>query len=72
MSIRLFVRMALVTLPLAGLGWRAGVAHSRVASPTPSTPGEAPFDARIRAHADKMLDEGRKIFRFDTFGDEAF
>jgi hypothetical protein len=31
-----------------------------------------PFDQRIHTHAQQMLDEGRRIFRFDTFGDEAF
>src|SRR5262245_31154462 len=31
-----------------------------------------PFDQTIRRNSDRMLEEGRKIFRFDTFGDEAF
>ncbi|MGE5245389.1 MAG: hypothetical protein ACM3SQ_14275 [Betaproteobacteria bacterium] len=30
------------------------------------------FDDAIRRHAGRMLEEGRQIFRFDTFGDEAF
>lgn len=30
------------------------------------------FDAQIVANANKFLIEGRKTFRFDTFGDEAF
>ena len=30
------------------------------------------FDAQIVANANKYLIEGRKTFRFDTFGDEAF
>ena len=30
------------------------------------------FDATIRQNAERMLDEGRRIFRYDTFGDEAF
>jgi hypothetical protein len=30
------------------------------------------FDAQIVANANKLLIEGRKTFRFDTFGDEAF
>src|SRR6185503_21093480 len=29
-------------------------------------------DAAILEHARKALDEGKKTFRFDTFGDEAF
>jgi hypothetical protein len=30
------------------------------------------FDALIRENAQQMIEEGRRIFRFDTFGDEAF
>src|SRR5262245_36877391 len=30
------------------------------------------FDARILGNAARMIDEGRRVFRFDTFGDEAF
>jgi hypothetical protein len=33
---------------------------------------ERPFDAAIRANGERMLEEGQRIFRFDTFGDEAF
>jgi hypothetical protein len=30
------------------------------------------FDDRIRQHAAQLIEDGRRIFRFDTFGDEAF
>ena len=30
------------------------------------------FDGAIRRNAERMIEEGRQIFRFDTFGDEAF
>src|SRR5437588_5617221 len=30
------------------------------------------FDIEIRRNADRMIEEGRRIFRYDTFGDEAF
>jgi hypothetical protein len=30
------------------------------------------FDAKVIAHASRMITEGRLIFRYDTFGDEAF
>jgi hypothetical protein len=33
---------------------------------------ETGFDAQIGGNAQRMLEEGRQIFRFDTFGDEAF
>ena|SRR6516162_7947987 len=29
-------------------------------------------DAEIASHAQAMFDQGRKIFRYDTFGSEAF
>jgi len=41
-----------------------------VASATP--PASSGFDAEIANHAQTMMDEGRKIFRYDTFGSEAF
>ena len=34
------------------------------------TPGS--FDEEIKAHLQRTFEEGRHIFRFDTFGDEAF
>src|SRR5215216_435861 len=30
------------------------------------------FDRQINAHMEQMMEEGREIFRNDTFGDEAF
>ncbi|MGH7601721.1 MAG: hypothetical protein ACREOI_35615, partial [bacterium] len=35
-------------------------------------PSASRFDDPILQNAQKMIDEGRQIFRFDTFGDEAF
>lgn len=40
--------------------------------PTKETAPRAGFDAVIRSHAQQMLEEGRRIFRFDTFGSEVF
>jgi hypothetical protein len=37
-----------------------------------ANPRGNPFDAANRANGEKMLEEGQRIFRFDTFGDEAF
>src|SRR5688500_15240974 len=37
-------------------------------APTPTTS----FDSQILANAQQMIDEGRRIFRFDTFGSELF
>ena len=33
---------------------------------------EQGFDAQISGNAQRMMEEGRRIFRFDTFGDEIF
>lgn len=33
---------------------------------------ETDFDSQITNNAQKMVEDGRRIFRFDTFGDEAF
>src|SRR5512143_1397530 len=45
-------------------------------SPGDVVPGsqgpDGEFDPRIFASSHRTLDEGRRIFRYDTFGDEAF
>jgi len=41
-----------------------------VASAAP--PSQNNIDAEINRQAQAMIDEGRKIFRYDTFGSEAF
>lgn len=35
-------------------------------------PGSSTFDRTIRTHAETLWERGRSIFRYDTFGDEAF
>jgi hypothetical protein len=39
---------------------------------TQSSATMPPFDSTITQNAQRMIEEGRKTFRFDTFGDEAF
>src|SRR5919112_5720969 len=39
-------------------------------APAPKASG--PFDSTISQNAQRLLEEGRRIFRYDTFGDEAF
>jgi hypothetical protein len=47
--------------------------HSAPAAQPPQTVGpRATFDQEIRHHVQRLLEEGRQIFRFDTFGDEVF
>ena len=72
MRIRVFVPAAIVGSLAVGMGWKVGVARGRVATPISAPVGLTPYDARIRANTQQMLDEGRQTFRFDTFGDEAY
>jgi hypothetical protein len=46
-------------------------------TPTPTAEGataapSAPFDTTISSNVKTMMDEGRRVFRFDTMGSEAF
>src|ERR1041384_3267102 len=45
--------------------------NDAVAGPRGNAPG-ATFDRVISANNQKLLADGRHIFRYDTFGDEAF
>jgi hypothetical protein len=67
-AVRIFVVVA------ALLFVTAATAALRQASRSPQTPSSAsaPFDATITQNAQRMVEEGRSIFRYDTFGDEAF
>jgi hypothetical protein len=47
-----------------------GILGVIVASAAP--PSQSGFDAEINRHAQTMITEGRTIFRYDTFGSEAF
>jgi hypothetical protein len=61
--------MQLKNLSVAAVGIAAlsGAAISYAAAPK-----QRGFDSTIEQHAQSMLDEGKKIFRYDTFGSEAF
>ena len=39
---------------------------------TRATAAQQDYDAQIQDNAKRMLEEGKKIFRFDTFGSEDF
>ena len=43
-----------------------------LAGQAPPAPARGPFDSTISQNAQRMIEEGRRIFRYDTFGDEAF
>jgi hypothetical protein len=50
----------------------AGQSNQEADSNTLRSPDVRTFDGQILKHAATLLNEGRRIFRFDTFGDEAF
>jgi hypothetical protein len=58
--------IAALLILAAGVVCVTRLGHAQKAAPK----GE--FDSRITANAQQMMEEGRRIFRFDTFGDEAF
>jgi hypothetical protein len=61
-AFRLFVSTALATVLGFGAIRLAGSAD----------PPALGFDEEIAGHAEQLLRDGKQIFRFDTFGDEAF
>ncbi len=63
-------RLAFITAIL-GLATATAVRQASSSAQTQPAPA-ASFDAAIDQNAQKMLDEGRRIFRFDTFGSEDF
>jgi len=54
------------SIGLAGLAW------AMMASAAPRQESDGGFDAVAALNARTMLDEGKKTFRYDTFGSEAF
>ena len=48
------------------------LAQDRIQAGSGSRTEAAPFDNIIHAHAGNMLERGREIFRYDTFGSQDF
>src|SRR5215218_10047353 len=61
-TLLVFVALGLLCLADRGLGQSDRDRKEKVTG----------FDAQISSNAQQMLEEGRQIFRFDTFGDEVF
>lgn len=59
---------------LGGCGTTKAVPESTQPAATTARPAtvEMPFDEQIQINAKRMLEEGKQIFRFDTFGSEDF
>lgn len=49
----------------------SAITHDAAAAPPPDARVEVPVDP-VNAAAQRMIDEGRATFRYDTFGDEVF
>jgi hypothetical protein len=64
----LFVGGAIVFVTLGMVAIRQAAPVAQAQSPT--VPDA--FDASINQNAQRMLEDGRKIFRYDTFGSEEF
>src|SRR5512132_2895551 len=56
----------------ATVGSIVGASLIIAATAVAQTPNPSDSGGDIARNAQRMLDEGRQIFRYDTFGDEAF
>ena len=54
------------------IGGAIVIAQSRLGDTSQAKPGSTAFDAQVERSRNQMFEEGKQIFRFDTFGDEAF
>lgn len=69
--------LVLIFLTRASIGATAGAASPGAAGAEKKAEGAASkppssFDGLVSKNAQKMMEQGRRIFRFDTFGSEAF
>ena len=63
----------LLILALTTVSYTAWSQHKdQGQSPSGAKAAPSSFDAAITANSNQMLESGKHIFRFDTFGDEAF
>ena len=67
-------RPVLPPLPvlLIGFALLTGPRNAEGNPPVEAKTPAAGFDSRINEHSNQMIEEGRKTFRFETFGSEAF
>src|SRR5215475_6320289 len=57
---------------IAAIAGVCGLPFAIMSQSTNSGPGNADFDRVIQSNAHDFIEQGRRTFRFDTFGDEAF
>jgi hypothetical protein len=63
---------AMLVLTIAGVSFRQSSRAAQAQQPPSTTAQTGSFDAAIDQNAQRMIEEGRRIFRYDTFGSEAF
>jgi hypothetical protein len=63
-----------VGVTLGGCGTTKAAPESPQPAATTARPAtvEMPYDEQIQSNANRMLEEGKRIFRYDTFGSEDF
>lgn len=64
--------LPLVLVLLIGFAFLPGPPNANGNPPVGAKKQHPDYDTLISAHAAKLLEEGRKIFRYDTFGSEDF
>ena len=69
---RIKLATAVLIVPLATIVTASILTNRLQADRGDRHPARAPFDRVIGEHAEELFRNGAKIFRYDTFGDEAF
>jgi hypothetical protein len=69
---KIHLKSVVLLLVLGSAGYTLWGAGRSAADASERRESPAPFDRVVNDNAAEMLQEGRRIFRFDTFGDEAF
>ncbi|HET6781889.1 MAG TPA: hypothetical protein VFH67_07320 [bacterium] len=72
MKSRLALLGVIIVLGLSIVVMRGPWTHLIVPRAGAQAPPQTEFDRGIAQNAQQMMEEGRRIFRFDTFGDEAY
>ena len=67
-----FATIIVLTIVSLGLVYRSTSGQDSSQSTPAANQKMNAFDNQITTNADRMMKEGREIFRYDTFGDEAF
>src|SRR5215467_12454146 len=71
-SLMKFVTSFVFFLGFAGVSFHVAAAQKTSAQAPAKGASPAGFDSVIQRNAERMMKEGQQIFRFDTFGSEAF